>query len=405
MAKIELTDRMIAQIRQKVEYTDSLTPGLMIRIGEGGAPKSWTYRYELRSRDGIIKRRMTIGTYPNMKTEDARIEAGALRAKVRKCEDPAADRNRARRQVLFREVATDWLQAKKIKSLDNYKRMLKKDVLSTPLAELAVHRVEQADIKEVLLPVADRAPSDVNRLHSIIKQILQYAVGEGYAKTNPMAGMARLGRKAKRVRLLTPSEVQGIWHALESRDTPATLALRVHLLIGQRSHEIRNLRIGDVFPQDNGAWAYLNTKQTIDANRRHRVWLVPMALNLVQSAIGDRDDLTAPVFTSTGKKPISKETYRRAHRIDSIDVDDWRPHDFRHLLSTWLYAANGRKQIEEPVIWAIMGHKGKTNQTTRDVYAHASFEAERQEWFAKWADLIRRVVVEGEQWDSFDHAR
>ncbi|MDD5035120.1 MAG: Arm DNA-binding domain-containing protein, partial [Methylococcaceae bacterium] len=82
---------------QRATYHDAKIPGLQIRISSTGVK---TFSVRRRTAGGIIER-VTLGTYPVMTPEQARIKATEVNALIAKGESPAEKKRTDRAEMTF----------------------------------------------------------------------------------------------------------------------------------------------------------------------------------------------------------------------------------------------------------------------------------------------------------------
>ncbi len=137
MPKINLRARGVAALKApeggQVDYWDTNLPGFGIRVSYGGR-KSWIVMY----RAGGRKRRLTLGTFPQMELAKAREQARAVQLAAIQGGDPAAEKLAARKVETFEELAQTYVERyakpnKKSWRLDE--RALKRDVVPTSRAD------------------------------------------------------------------------------------------------------------------------------------------------------------------------------------------------------------------------------------------------------------------------------
>lgn len=155
-----LTELMIKRLRSpsssRVEYADSLAPGLVLRVSRGGA-KAWSLKYKVPGEGGVTStgrmkkgrsHRLTLGSWPAMSLADARAAAtDAARQAAR-----GVDCRRSRLQYVadsVSAVATTMLKQAKISSAPNMERVLRLHVMPT-LGHKPIREVTWADVR--LLP-------------------------------------------------------------------------------------------------------------------------------------------------------------------------------------------------------------------------------------------------------------
>src|SRR6185437_309683 len=109
MPTISFVARSISRLKipnnPRVEYFDKSTPGFGLRVTSSGH-RSWICFYRHKG----VKRRYTVGTYPQLGLADAREKAKEILRLAAKGDDPASEKKRERKAETFRELAGMYLE-------------------------------------------------------------------------------------------------------------------------------------------------------------------------------------------------------------------------------------------------------------------------------------------------------
>ena len=234
MATIKLTDKAVlaasAEVGKRLEFWDEQTPGLCLRVSDGGK-KVWVWRY--RTLDGR-QPRLTLGDYSAKHgLRWARDEVEDLRVKVRRGADPAADRKQARAAAqaqtirTFDDLADAYLAAcesgewkpknkkKRASTLSGETGLLRRHIRPA-LGSLRLEDVTRPTIKKFLRGlVAKGINAHANKAHAIIRQCFAYAMNEERVAANPAVGLPAPAVQAPRGRVLSDDEMKAFWRALE----------------------------------------------------------------------------------------------------------------------------------------------------------------------------------------------
>jgi integrase len=377
---------------------DTETRGFGLRVWPSGR-KTFVFKYQLGGRAGTTKR-YTIGDYGTFTPDDARREATRLRGIVARGESPTEQRAaknaavRAKRMAptiadLAHDFLTDRRAKKKRRTVEEYERLLNKDVLPV-LGKAHVVDLTRAQVARLHLSMSDR-PYLANRMLTILSAMLRFAElhGQRPPGTNPCAGidpypehsreryltkeeLKRLGNaltRAERVGLppaprptQKPKNQKNAKHRPKSAGTPtpanlyAVAALRFLVLTGWRESEALGLRWNQVdFAR---SLATLPDTKTGRSNRH----LGAPALALLSELPRTEDS----PFVFPGAKPGTHlveikrvwEAVRHAAGLHGV-----RLHDLRHSFAS--VGASGGLSL--PMIGALLGHR---EVSTTQRYSH-----------------------------------
>lgn len=258
-------DRLIAQAdaTEKLHY-DTEIPGFHLRLRNGRATFGLEYR-----RAGRV-RRLTIGRYPGMVPDRARVIARDLYGVVQAGGDPAADRRAERQRKLtagglFAAYLTDFenrVQANETagngrsrarrgrrSTLAEFRRTATASILPE-LGRIEVERLNRATVKRWHKSL-EGTPTVANRALTLLGAVLGFGEREEIIPAGARARCVGQGRaaierhpEAARGGKLTDAEIEKVGAALRAAEQAGTvrqsvgLALRVMLFTGLRRSEV-----------------------------------------------------------------------------------------------------------------------------------------------------------------------
>jgi integrase len=362
---------------------DAVVPGLGVRCLSGGS-KTWLYRYRPNGGGRNVNPRLfKLGTFPALGLDDARAAARICAGKIAKGEDPAqarAEERRRERATLGTLLAEDGPYERHLKGrgLVNVKTALSslrrglKAYMAVDVAALS--RGDIVASIDALTGLGKRGAAADLRRHA--RAFLEWAVAQGLAKFNPMAGLRAPPRTrhqrlldADKGRALDDDEIIAVWRAAQAMQDRAGRGeavsgtfgglIQLALLTAMRRGELAQLRHDNLLI---GARARQANEHNIFAERvnlpkeitktgtAHDVPLTP----LMRAVIGAQPRGTSPlVFPSrqTGGRLSGWSTLVAALRSDSgVDV---ALHDLRRTCRTLM----SRLGVSEDVAELAIGHQ------------------------------------------------
>jgi len=343
----------------------SALKGFGLRLRKGGAA-SWVVYYRP---SGVGRREsartVTLGAYGKVALRDASIAARKIFGRIADGQDPAArrreERTRERRRL--------------DKALDGYEHALirrkivgPKPIMSTlrrglaPLMAREVDKLGRADIvKRIDGLEAKGLPGAANDLRKHSRSFLEWAVGQGLAPFNVMAGLRRpRASRAERLeeeragQALSDEEIKALWMSCDALGALGGL-IRLGLVTGLRRAELASLR-----------WTrILDERIVIEAHGaktgvRHEVPVTPAARAVLTRAPRDTSGL---VFPGRGGAAMSGWTQLVAKAVRTSGVD-FRLHGLRRTVRTLM----SRLGVAEDVAELAIGHvrKGLVGLYNRD---------------------------------------
>ena len=296
MAMDRLTKTVVDGLEPRV--SDYVTwcgklPGFGCRVRPSGS-KSFIAQYRVGGRNSPV-RKVTIGTYGKLTVEQARDKAAKVLAKAELGEDVAGDRAKERAEMMVAHLCDEYLaegcESKKASTLATDRGRIERHIKPL-LGKKRIGEVQRLDVERFLRDVANgKTATDVKtgkhgraivtggkgaatRTVRLLGGIFTFAVARGYIATNPRIGV-KLYADGKGQRFLSSGELQLLGDALREAETIglpwqfnegvnekhrpiksgiarevvspfAIAAIRLLLLTGCRSGEIRNLKWSEV---------------------------------------------------------------------------------------------------------------------------------------------------------------
>jgi len=378
---MKLTKRTVDAIkpdpRKDVFVWDDEVRGLGIRVKPSGL-RSFFVQY--RNSSGV-SRRLTLGKYGILTSDEARKLAKITLAKVVKGVDPAEERLDGRKSVTVRQLCQAYLDAsKKGLVLGKGRRPKKPSTLYVDrgrierhiiplLGSRAVRDLNTPDVVRFMRDVAQgKTAGDIKtgfRGRAIIKGgsgtaartvgllggILSFAVTEGIIPVNPARGVRRPADKRREIRL-TEDEYRALGNALREAELAgenltAIIAVRLLTLTGCRRGEIEKLCWHDV---DFGGHCLRLSDSKEGKNVRP---LGAAALNILSKLPGGGR------FVLGGKepdKPFRGLPKAWARIIQRSRLPYLTPHGLRHAYASMASDLG----YTEPTIAALLGHAAST---------------------------------------------
>jgi hypothetical protein len=203
----------------RTAYFDAAFPSLALRVTSTGA-KSFALFYRVKGRQRMV----TLGKYPALRPQQARVEATKALELVRSGVDPAEEKRKRRderdpEEDTFGALAELYLErhVKKENAASTYaeaKRDLERNVLPKwrrrPIASIT-----DADVIDLIDGIAARgADSQARHTYARVRAFFNWVVVQRRRlKTSPMHGMKPPGKERERDRVLGDDELRWFWQA------------------------------------------------------------------------------------------------------------------------------------------------------------------------------------------------
>lgn len=399
----------------RVDYFDSATPGLCLRVGPREA--AWYYMTRVdgrlirlrlgsngdleaagnpdrkasftvaREKVGEVEQTVAAGKHP--KAEQARERAALVEAR-------AEDRERSVRNVTELWRARHWPTVSK-SSQANYGKAA--DEFIEAFGDQDIGSIRRGQLIRHLEAVRLRSNTAANRAAIVVRQVFQYATDRFDLELNPAASLKGPVKPTRRKRTLDRAEIRVLWKACELAGYPYGHALRFALCTGQRIGEVGSMRRSDVDPSGD-YWVQLDNKsdQRIDIyiGKHARAVLDDCPdfgkgqpfFSASMDANGDARVLRTDVWTNALVRYIGPKVEQAAKslKVDPI-TKKWTPHDLRRTVRTALtgWCGVSPDTAERVLNHAIGGLRG--------VYDHADYRPHVREALSAWNTELGRILA------------
>ncbi|WP_394809194.1 tyrosine-type recombinase/integrase [Nitrosomonas sp.] len=344
-------------------YHDIKTAGLQLRITSTGV-KSFSIYKRI---SGSSPERITLGRYPDMTIEKARLEAARIAGDIASGKNPAAIKRGTREELTFAELFGDYMEQysrhnKKTWREDESQYRL---YLEKPLGKKKLSAIDRSSIKNIHLSITRAGhPITANRVKSLISGIFGWAILEGLWETNPASGIRR-NKEKSRERFIQGEELPRFFQALadEPNQTIRDYVL-MSLLTGARRSNVQAMRWQDI-SFDRHEWRIDETKN----GTPQTVTLSPEAVEILQNRRPSNDAVF--VFPGRGELSHLMNPARGWQRIlERAGINNLRIHDLRRTLGSWQCKTGASLAI----IGKSLNHK---NQNTTAIYARLDLDPVR----------------------------
>ena len=408
--RIKLTDTFIKGIQtpeKRIEYYDDTATGLILRVTKTGY-KSFAFRYWY---DGQSKQ-ITIGKYGDLSLSDARkFVKGDLKNGIKgykqilaEGKDPLKMRQNEREttsEMTFKELSDVYdgihLPTLRESSQDYHTWAMDSKVLPK-LGKNPLNEITKSDIVRLLdgIAIAGGAEATANKVRSRLHHMFEFAKSRSYVESNPVSDTKLYeGGNNESERYYSADEIKEIWQTIEELNEPVRSYLKIILLTGQRRTETHMMQwkdIQQVKDTDFEGWVWTIPKQYAKSNRDHIVPLSAIALDILNGLKNDTDNPFVFSSVLNNDIPIGLKTIKRAVKTikDDSKVSDYRLHDTRRTVATWL----AKLGTPAEVVSKVLNHKtgGGGSLVTR-IYNRYEYRKERQIALNKWANEVQKIVT------------
>lgn len=397
-AAIPLNDKRIKALKPKAKrYLIADGGGLVLEVMTSGS-MVWRYRYSLNRKQQPL---VTIGDYPAVSLQDARIRARRYAEIVAGGVSPIADakKDRGASKTLdsVRAFADFWYESEIATKSLSYRtvtrRALEKDIYPA-IGNKALAEVNAGDVLAICDKVKGRGASQMALFtRNVVKRMYEYAISRQAATMNPGQQLVAryIATPQSRTRVLSPDEVGTVLRTVYTSNMSRAYKLALHLLVITmvRKSELIESEWSE-FDLDEGTWRIPADRMKMD--REHWVYLSAQAVSMLRElrTLSHSQRFVFPMRRGHEDRPIAKSTLNQAVRAMNSEVQHFVIHDFRRTASTHLHEmGQSSDAIEKALAHSIKGIKG--------VYNRAEYANERRKIMLLWSDFVDAQIAEGKK--------
>jgi integrase len=372
--------------------------GMYLHVSTSGL-KSWRYRFKVGGKESTF----TIGEYPKVTLEQARLARMDAREKVRDGESPTLIRkqekkikNDKRRTIdlekinTFKNISLEWVGIQRNSWSYNHAEAvintLQRDAFPE-IGEQPIDTISPPLILNIIRKIENRGSLEIARkVLQRMNAVFRYAVQTGRATYNPASDMKGVlkPKKTNHRPALTSDELPEFIKTLSNGDihTTTRLAIQFVILTAARSGEVRGATWDEIYLNDR-LWKI--PAERMKMNTPHTVPLSTQAIAILKR-VGKLYGEEGRIFPGIRQdsKQLSENTmlyalYRLGYHSKAT------MHGFRATFST---IAN-ESGFDGDVIEKALAHEERNK--VRAAYHRSEYIEQRRELMQWWGDLLQKL--------------
>lgn len=186
---------------REAEYTDAECIGLKLRVSKNGR-RFFQHRYRFLGR----KKCLSLGEFPHVSVQDARLKASEHKSLLARDIDPGDERSKKRNDLTFSTFCHDFY----IPHAKMHKKTWKEDVykierqLNPALGKYRMSSITARDVSSFLTQQKERTSSTTaNHYATLLKRMFNLAVKWGLLEKSPATSLDKFKEKPHRERYLS----------------------------------------------------------------------------------------------------------------------------------------------------------------------------------------------------------
>ena len=350
-------------IGKRAYFYDSKIRGLAAAVTDKGCKTFILYKKVAGKPE-----RITLGRYPDISIENARMLALKASTQIAHGKNPNKERNKIKNEFSFGKLFQEFME----KHSKVHKKSFGEDIAIHrrylfSLESKKISNIHRADIEKLHAYVGkNNGIYAANHMLALLKTVFNKVVDWGYEGTNPCIGIKKF-KERSRERFLQIEELPKFFAAL-NEELNETLKdfFYISLLSGARRGNVLSMCWRDI-SFERAIWHIEDTKNSDSIN----IHLGEEALKILQKRFENKfNEWVFPSLTSkSGHLVEPKSAWKRL--LARADIKDLRIHDLRRTLGSWQAATGANSYI----IGKSLGHK--TQQATA-IYARLNLDPVRE---------------------------
>ncbi len=356
MPTLKLNARSIPALKPRAgkreTYRDTVLPGLYLDVHPTGK-RVFGVWYRVAGRAG----RVTLGPWtPGVfDLADARDAGRDVLHQARKGTDPAAAKRQKREAddvgglvESFLASITDHVRPT---TLYGWALLLKHPRLAG-IRAMKPHEVQRGDVVRLLDHIAEDAPYSANRTVEALRRMFRWGVEKDLIQASPIVGIKPPTKETQRQRSHTDGELRAVLGALAGEGKMGD-AIRLCLYSGVRIGQALGARWSE-FDLEKRPW---NIPGERAGTKNALPWLTPLTEPVVSLLARLKDEANGSEYVfpvrrrkGTGEGPSWRQQRVVRNISEASGVADFRPHDLRRTLSTWLAGQKIPKEVRDAVL-------------------------------------------------------
>ncbi len=332
---------------KRAVYYDTKTEGLQIRVSSSGVKTFCVFRW---LKGETKPERVTLGRYPSMTIEQARIKATDVNADIAKGINPMEKKRLDRAEMTFAKFWEEYME--KYSRIRKKERTIQEDEKTyrnylSVFATRKLSKITRQDCQKLHHEIASKTSgATANRALAVLSSALGVAQDWGYMPDNPAKSVKRF-KEIARDRYIQSDEMMPFWQALlDEPNRDFADFFMICLLTGQRRADVLAMRWNQI-SLERKEWRIPDPKN----GEPLTVPLISEIVNLLADRQAKGGEWVFPGDGKTGHLAEPKTAWKRI--LERAGIADLRIHDLRRTLGSNMAAAG----VNTITTARAMGHK------------------------------------------------
>ncbi len=410
----KLNPKQIENQTEAGTYEDG--DGLRLMVKATGR-KSWVLRFQLNGK----RREMGLGSFPEVSLKAARIACAEQRKLLAAGADPMAARDAERERQReaqrqqeanrrpFEVLALEYMAAHGATWTDQWRKgwRSKLERYAFPvIGKLPASAIETEQVLRVLQPIWSVKTRTADEVRVQIERVLDAAKAQKLRSgDNPARWRGHLesllsktekkkARQSSHMPAMKWQDVPKLVANLAQSQDRDTLALRLLILTGARSHMVRFAEWSE-FDLQAGTWSL--AAERMKMRKAFVIPLAPTVVELLESI--PRTDGSPYLFPGQGQSGVMHKNAFRV-RLHGLGLADISAHGFRSTFRDW---ANEHTHYPREVCELALAHDDRDQ--TEGAYSRSDFLEKRRALMSDWAAYATTAPAANVVQGDFKRAR
>jgi integrase len=403
--KLLLSPKNIPHLKAKDDkreevYRDTKVRGLLLEVHPNGR-KTFVAWSRIHGTKDAFREKLGVWEPGVFDLAHARAKAKVPLHMAAMGKNPTDERRRAKEAGTFGDLAQSFLKAVAVPGKPDSIRPSTREewrlLLEHPrLAKLRAQRtpdVTRGDLIRLFDKIRDdsfaegRKGYSANRTLEAVRRVFSWAVSKDLVTATPCVGVEKPVKEVDRDRTWDANELGAIYRSLSESPSTQGDAVTLALLTGRRINEALGAKWTEI-DTDAKTWTIPEDRE---GNKAGVMWVVPLPPPAIAMLERRRAEVGGDwAFPAMRRAKVAGQTKRRQRAMERIaemsGVEDFRPHDGRRTIRTWM----GEHGVPQAIANLILGH---IPPRLERIYDKNAYLPEKSAALDRWAAHVERVAA------------
>jgi integrase len=355
-----------------------------VRVNPSGR-KSFFLIYNINGR----RKRTTLGRFPDIGIEEARLQAHRLSESLRAGKDPGIEIRLWKVPSTFSEVSVSFFnelgsKGRSEKTITEYTRIMEAECLPV-WGDRLIGSIRQSDIIFLLDRIAGlrNSPVMARRVYGLLSTFFKFAVSKALIESSPLPEgyLEHSKAESSAERIIETEFAKDIFSLLRVEESQIALIYQLLIVTGQKPSEVCQMKWSDL---QLSLWQVYDGENI--GKRLHQITIPPIMVKALEDHRRNIHPESEYVFPSPRKSSVPYISNIRKYALKICEVkgiSPFTPADLRRSFPNWLLSQGVRPDVIERIL-----NRNPGNTHLKGYYRNLNYEEDIKRALAKWARYL-----------------